>query len=606
MQDSGFTPLYRCLVLLFALACACPLLALTDDEEAAKSGPKPPAEWVYPAHTPLHVLTVRGLWYQEYGIERALARLGGAVISEAWHSPQSVRYYPERYDELMRNHLIVVGNVNGGAFGPVRRKMLKDFVEHGGAVLFLGGKYAFGAQYHGNAFEELSPVSYADKDDLVGVPDGIPLALGPDAIGQEFAGLPWKAAPRVYWYHAVTPKPGAKVLLTAGGKPLLVTGTFGKGRVAVFAGSVMGDPQPGQMPLWEWEGWPAVVADTIKWLTEESGKANTALSADGKAQLKARYLGAGVKKAATLATELQRDAHCCGDRETADLLLRATANLEDDAPLELVDAVSHGTQPFADATLSEAADLLKNSGQTNKISLALRLYGKMPSAQTRALLEMALKTGDIDRGEEDDLLDPGAKVIEDPKDRAYAIRLGALEGLANLGDPAEAGLIGEFVAQYRKTRQDPAKYPKTITPEDELYQESLLAALHCGDAAAAAPAIDAILQNRYLFVTLTIILDQPLQDQDMAESYRLERSRVLRILERVRVRHAYLTAKLRNLPELVLPALAQRIAAEDDPRVIPLAFAIFGPALNGGRKVPAAVVETLKRSKLPAVAEMAR
>lgn len=592
-------------VLFLALACCRPALALSDDEEAAKNGPKPPAEWIYPARTPLRVLTVRGLWYQYYAIERALARLGGAYVTESWQSPDSVRYYPEGYDALMRYHLVVVGNANGGAFGPVRRKMLKDFVENGGSVLFLGGKFAFGPQYHGNAFEEISPVTYSDKPDLVSAPDGLPLAAGPDVIGKGFAALPWADKPRVFWYHTVTPKAGAKVLLTADGKPLLVAGAFGKGHVAVFAGSVMGDPKPGELPVWEWQGWPVVMAETIKWLTEPNGKTSTVLSAAAKEKLNTRFLGKGEKKVAVLAPEIQQAAHLCGDKETAEMLLRAVANLDGDAPLDLVDDVSHCIRPFVDADFADAAEVLKNSEQTNKISLALRIYGKIKSEQTKTLLENALKNGDIDRGEEEDPLGGGDKLIEDPKDRAHAIRLGALEGLGNLGDADDVALIGEYVVQYRKTRLNPATYPKTTSQDDELYQESLVAALRCGDAAAAGPAIDAILQNRYLFIYLTVILDQPLEDPSAAEAYKLEHARVMRILNRVQSRHEQLTQQLINLPDSVLPALAQRIATEDDPRVIPLAYAIFGKGLNGGRKLPNAAVEALKKSKQAAVAELA-
>ncbi len=69
-------------------------------------------------------------------------------------------------------------------------------------------------------------------------------------------------------------------------------------------------------------------------------------------------------------------------------------------------------------------------------------------------------------------------------------------------------------------------------------------------------------------------------------------------------RQEHLTRQLTHLPDAVLPALARRVADEDDPRVIPLAFAIFAPGLNHGRKLPDEAVQTLKKSKLAAVAEM--
>ena len=600
----------RWLILLLGLcllACSPPLFALSDADAAAKAGLQPPPAWVFPTPTPLRVLTVRGLWFQDYAVNRALARLGGACVTESWHSLDAVRYYPESYDLLMRHHLVVIGNVNGDAFGPLRRKMLQDYVAQGGAVLFLGGKYAFGAQYHGNAFEEISPVTFSEAGDLTCAPDGLPITPGPETLGKAVAALSWAAQPRVFWYHTVTPKAGAKVLLTASGKPLLIAGTYGKGRVAVFAGSVMGDPQAGHLPFWEWDGWPTVLAETLRWLTAESGHTNTALTEDTREAMKAQFLGTGVKNTADLAPKIQRYLHLCGDRETADLLLRAVANLEDDAPLDLVDDAGQCLLPFVDASCVESLTLLKNSGQTHKISLALRLLAKVDPAHAQTLLETALKNGDVDRGDEDDPLENGGKQVEDDADRAYALRLGALEGFANLGKPDEADLIAEYVAKYQKTHQKASDFPKTTTPDDELYQQSLLAALHCGNAACAGPAIDAIMQNRYLFITLTVILDQPLEDHDPAsvEAYRLEHARVMRILSRVQARHDLLTQQLRNLPPSVLPALARRLAAEGDPRAIPLAFAIFGKGLNSGRKLSDEVADTLKNSKLPAIANLA-
>ena len=38
----------------------------------------------------------------------------------------------------------------------------------------------------------------------------------------------------VYWIHEAKPKEGAKVILQAGDRPVLVVGTYEEGRVAVF------------------------------------------------------------------------------------------------------------------------------------------------------------------------------------------------------------------------------------------------------------------------------------------------------------------------------------------------------------------------------------
>jgi uncharacterized membrane protein len=77
---------------------------------------------------------------------------------------------------------------------------------------------------------------------------------------------PWEAAPVVLYRHMVKAKPGAIVLLSGeGGEPLLVAGSYGKGRVVVFTGTVLGQPADGQIPFWKSNAWPEILSAAIKW-----------------------------------------------------------------------------------------------------------------------------------------------------------------------------------------------------------------------------------------------------------------------------------------------------------------------------------------------------
>ncbi|HOF86814.1 MAG TPA: hypothetical protein PLZ36_01750, partial [Armatimonadota bacterium] len=69
----------------------------------------------------------------------------------------------------------------------------------------------------------------------------------------------------VYWRHRVTPKPGAATPLLAGADPALVTAAVGKGRVAVFTLTALGDKVGHDTPFWQWAGWPALLGNTITW-----------------------------------------------------------------------------------------------------------------------------------------------------------------------------------------------------------------------------------------------------------------------------------------------------------------------------------------------------
>ena len=60
----------------------------------------------------------------------------------------------------------------------------------------------------------------------------------------------------VQWIQTVPAvRPGAQVLLTAAGRPLLVRGRYGQGAVLVWLGTPMGDPPAGVTPYWQSAGW---------------------------------------------------------------------------------------------------------------------------------------------------------------------------------------------------------------------------------------------------------------------------------------------------------------------------------------------------------------
>ena len=56
------------------------------------------------------------------------------------------------------------------------------------------------------------------------------------------------------------------VLQGGGGEPLLVRHAYGKGRVTVFSGTVLGEPPAGMEAFWETPEWVSDLASTIRWL----------------------------------------------------------------------------------------------------------------------------------------------------------------------------------------------------------------------------------------------------------------------------------------------------------------------------------------------------
>jgi len=53
------------------------------------------------------------------------------------------------------------------------------------------------------------------------------------------------------------------VILTAGGRPFLVLGRYGKGRVACLLGTVLGQPSD---PFWQTAKYQKTVENTCRWL----------------------------------------------------------------------------------------------------------------------------------------------------------------------------------------------------------------------------------------------------------------------------------------------------------------------------------------------------
>ena len=82
------------------------------------------------------------------------------------------------------------------------------------------------------------------------------------------AGVSFEQKPRVFWQHAVTPKPNVEVVLEAGGRPSLVLGRYGKGKVAVLTLSPTGIGAEGEKAWWQWNSWSRLVKNTFSWLDE--------------------------------------------------------------------------------------------------------------------------------------------------------------------------------------------------------------------------------------------------------------------------------------------------------------------------------------------------
>lgn len=220
-------------------------------------------------------LVVFGLYTQVLRIDEALSTWasGGEVVpTVTWANcpPNAVETFPGTYDELFSYHAVVLSDVNFDAVGDIGFEMICDYVEHGGGLLVTGGPYALGnGGFEGTRFLDVLPVTLSGAFDLTWAGRGSSWALAAaDLAHPVLDGLSLAEAPRVFWQHSVVGKADADIVLRADGRPALVLGRYGRGKVAVWTPSPTGTGARGGVPWWEWSGWPALVRNTLRYLSE--------------------------------------------------------------------------------------------------------------------------------------------------------------------------------------------------------------------------------------------------------------------------------------------------------------------------------------------------
>lgn len=167
-------------------------------------------------------------------------------------SPQELeRGFPASVEELFAFQALIIGNVEASYFSPAQQTLIREFVDRrGGGVLFLGGRAALGdGGWQRSPLAEILPVALPEKKGTfrrepamteltrAGM-ESLITRIEEDA---EKNAARWKALPYLADYQETgAPKPGATVLVEAvpGVRlrhPLLVTQSYGRGRVALLA-----------------------------------------------------------------------------------------------------------------------------------------------------------------------------------------------------------------------------------------------------------------------------------------------------------------------------------------------------------------------------------
>lgn len=149
---------------------------------------------------------------------------------------------------------------------PNRLEAIRDYVAGGGGLVMVGGYLTFQgidakARYQGTPVEEALPVQIETGDDRAERPQGVTPKVT-DAAHPIVAGLgaEW---PDLLGYNRFAAKPGATTIATVGDDPLLVAGSFGKGRSVAFASDC--GPHWAPPPFVDWKGYAPLWRQIAGW-----------------------------------------------------------------------------------------------------------------------------------------------------------------------------------------------------------------------------------------------------------------------------------------------------------------------------------------------------
>jgi uncharacterized membrane protein len=158
---------------------------------------------------------------------------------------------------------------------PNRLKLLREWTRAGGGLGMIGGYFSFQgidgkARWRNTPVEDVLPVSCLAYDDRLEIPEGFSPKITRGSKHPILKGLD-DAWPVLLGANEVVVKPGTDVEILAslpeeeGGHPLLVTGSFGKGRTLAYMSDV--GPHWSPAAFGEWPGFSLLWRNMLGWLT---------------------------------------------------------------------------------------------------------------------------------------------------------------------------------------------------------------------------------------------------------------------------------------------------------------------------------------------------
>jgi uncharacterized membrane protein len=163
--------------------------------------------------------------------------------------------------------LLSAGTFVRSEFLPDRCDVICDYVNGGGALCMIGGYMSFSgidakARYGKTALAKALPVEVLEIDDRCETPAGVnPIILKKEHPVLQDVEEKW---PRFLGYNRTIAKKDSTVAATINGDPFIVTGTYGKGRTAIFSSDC--SPHWGSKEFMEWKSYSRFWTNLASWL----------------------------------------------------------------------------------------------------------------------------------------------------------------------------------------------------------------------------------------------------------------------------------------------------------------------------------------------------
>jgi uncharacterized membrane protein len=209
-------------------------------------------------------------------LKSALEAAGYEVVYQPSHVAASE--FPHTAEELAAFDCVILSDIGANTLLlhpdtfsrakklPNRLQAISDYVHDGGGFVMVGGYLTFQGidakgQYAGSAAETVLPITMHRHDDRVETPQGVTPVVT-DGAHPIVAGLEgtW---PDLLGYNQLAPKADASVVVTIGEDPLIVAGSFGKGRAVAFASDC--GPHWAPPEFCEWAGYNTLWGQIADW-----------------------------------------------------------------------------------------------------------------------------------------------------------------------------------------------------------------------------------------------------------------------------------------------------------------------------------------------------